>query len=251
MNIKRLLILSSVLMLAMAMTACGKDEEKAIDTGFSEQISESVYTPEVITDETTSSSTTTAATTEKTTAVSTTVKTTTAATKSDVSLSSGSGNQLMSVRKAFEQDGKIYITGVYLKEGEQIVDDEDGEVYVGVDGEELAYSGVNVEKGTGSIVRIFHADRDSASSTFSVKFVGMNLSVTDTKLAEGNDDGVQIAYDPNDPTYVAPLGESSVFRPDSTKGLIVMATIEGVVIVVISVLVASVARLMIKRRVDK
>lgn len=145
----------------------------------------------------------------------------------------------------------IDMGGVHDATTGKFVIHEDGEVYVGVDGEELAYSGVNVEKGNGSIVRIFHADRDSASSTFSVKFAGMNLSVTDTKLAEGNDGGVQIAYDPNDPTYVAPLGESSVFRPDSTKGLIVMATIEGVVIVAISVLVVSVARLMIKRRVDK
>lgn len=129
MQIKRLLAMSAVLALAVSMTACGKDEDKTTDTGFSEQISESVYTPEVITEQSTSSTATTTATTATTTAK-TTTKATTAATKSSVSLSSGSGSQLMSVRKAFEQDGKIYITGVYLKEGEQIVDDEDGEVYV-------------------------------------------------------------------------------------------------------------------------
>ena len=128
---------------------------------------------------------------------------------------------------------------------------ENGEIYAGVDGEDLAYSGVNVGKNDSSIVRIFHADRDAADSTFNVKFSGMNLSITDAKLADGGDDGVQVAYDPNDPTYVAPLGESLVFRPDSTKGLIVMATIEGVMIVVVSVLVVSVARFMVKQKAEK
>lgn len=128
---------------------------------------------------------------------------------------------------------------------------ENGEVYSGVGGEELAYSGVNVEKDAGSIVRIFHADRDAADSVFDVKFSGMNLSITSAELADNGDDGVQIAYDPSDPTYVAPLGESSVFRPDSTKGLIVMATVEGVMVVVMAVLVVSVARFMVKQKVRK
>lgn len=128
---------------------------------------------------------------------------------------------------------------------------ENGEIYAGVDDESLAYSGVTVAEGDGSIVRIYHADRDSFNSTFSVEFNGMNLSVTDTKLADSDSDGVQIAYDLSDPTYVAPLGESSVFRPDSTKGLIVMATIEGVMVVVVAVLVVSVARFVVRQRVDK
>ena len=110
---------------------------------------------------------------------------------------------------------------------------------------------MSLNKSDGSIVRIYHADRDSADSEFNVKFSGMNLSVTDAKLAKGSDDGVQVAYDPSDPTYVAPLGESSVFRPDSTKGLIVMATIEGVMIVVVSVLAVSVARFMIKQKTKR
>lgn len=128
---------------------------------------------------------------------------------------------------------------------------ENGEIYASVGDEDLAYSGVNVTKEDGSIARIYHADRDSAGSTFNVKFSGMNLSVTGAKLAENSDDGVQIAYDPSDPTYVAPLGESSVFRPDSTKGLIVMATIEGVMIVVVAVLVALAARFMVRQKVKK
>lgn len=126
---------------------------------------------------------------------------------------------------------------------------ENDEVYSGVNGEELAYSGVNAEVGNGSIVRIYHADRDSKNSTFNVEFSGMNLSVTNTELAQ--DGGVQIAYDPSDPTYVAPLGESSVFRPDSTKGLMIVATVEGVVIVLVTILMASVARFMIRQKVVK
>jgi fibro-slime domain-containing protein len=124
-----------------------------------------------------------------------------------------------------------------------------GEIYAAVDSEDFAYSGVNVAAGDGSIVRIFHADRDSDSSVFNVKVSGMNLGVKDVKLADGGDeDGVQIAYDPTDPTYVAPLGETSVVRPDSTKGLIVMATIEGVMIVVVSVLLVSVARFLTRQK---
>lgn len=132
----------------------------------------------------------------------------------------------------------------------RLVINENGEIYSEVNGEGLSYSGVTVEKGEGSIVRVFHADRDSEDSTFNVDFLGMNLSVTDTKIA-GNEEGVQIAYDPNDPTYVAPLGESVVFRPDSTKGLVVMLTIEGVMVVVVSVLVALVARFMVKQKAER
>ncbi len=145
----------------------------------------------------------------------------------------------------------IDMGGVHEATTGRLVIHENGEIYAGVDGEDLAYSGVTVNGGEGSIVRIFHADRDSEDSVFNVKFAGMNLSVTDTKLAEDGDDGIQIAYDPSDPTYVAPLGESSIFRPDSTKGLIVMATVEGVMIVAIAVLVASVARFMVKQKVRK
>ena len=129
---------------------------------------------------------------------------------------------------------------------------ENGEVYAAVEDEDLAYSGVKVESGDGSIVRIFHADRDSTESTFKVKFTGMNLTVTDVKLAEHEEgDGVQIAYDPTDPTYVAPLGESSVVRPDGTKGFIVIATVEGVMVLVFAVLAAVVIRNMVHRKSEQ
>lgn len=124
----------------------------------------------------------------------------------------------------------------------------EGEVYSAVDDEDLAYSGVKLNPGESSIVRIFHADRDSKSSVFEVKFVGMNLTITDAKLANREEDGVQIAYDPTDPSYVAPLGETSVVKPDGTKGFIAMATIEGVMVVVFAVLIAAAIRSVVRRR---
>lgn len=125
---------------------------------------------------------------------------------------------------------------------------ENGEVYAAVDGRDLAYSGIDVQGKEGSIIRIFHADRDEEESVFDVEFVGMNLGVVNTRLADGGDGGVQIAYDPNDPSYVAPLGESSVVKPDTTKGYITLATIEGVVIVVLAFFVAFSARLVLRRK---
>ena len=124
---------------------------------------------------------------------------------------------------------------------------ENGEVYSAVDNVDLAYSGINVQGGDGSVVRIFHADRNEEDSVFKIEFVGMNLGVVDTKLADGGDSGVQIAYDPNDPSYVAPLGESSVVKPDTTRGYMVLATIEGVVIVALAFLTAFSAKLLIRR----
>ena len=125
---------------------------------------------------------------------------------------------------------------------------DEGEVYTAVEGEDLAYSGIKLNAGDGSIVRIFHADRDSRDSVFEVKFAGMSLTITDAKLANREGDGVQIAYDPTDPSYVAPLGETSVVKPDGTRGFIVMATVEGVMVVVFSVLMAAAIRSVVRRK---
>lgn len=127
---------------------------------------------------------------------------------------------------------------------------ETGEIYSAVNGTDLAYSGIKVNNGEGSVVRIFHADRNEESSVFKVEFSGMNLGVVETKLADG-EDGVQIAYNPEDPSYVAPLGESSVVKPDITKGYIVLATIEGVAVVVVAFLLALSARLVVKRKYNQ
>ncbi len=112
---------------------------------------------------------------------------------------------------------------------------ENGDIYASVDGMDWAYSGVTLNKEDGSIVRVFHADRDSSDSTIDVRFSGMNLAVVDTKIADDGTDNITVAYDPSNPSYVAPLGESKVFKPNGTKGLIIMATIEGVVLIVFSI----------------
>lgn len=125
---------------------------------------------------------------------------------------------------------------------------ENGEIYVSVDGETMAYSGVNVDNNEGSIVRIYHADRDASDSVFNVRFNGMNLALMDAKLADNGEDNIQVAYDPSDPSYVAPLGESRVFKPSSTKGLIIMATIEGAVLVAFSVFTAIMIKLLMKSK---
>ena len=128
---------------------------------------------------------------------------------------------------------------------------EAGEVYASVAGEEFAYTGINLDEEGSSIVRIFHADRNADESVFKIKLSGMNLSVTDAKLANRQDDGLQIAYDPTDPTYVAPLGESSVVKPDGTRGFVIMATIEGVLVLVLSIFLAFSIRNILRNKIVK
>lgn len=124
---------------------------------------------------------------------------------------------------------------------------EDGEVYSGVQDEDLAFSGVSVPAGESAIVRIFHADRDSADSRFNMKFIGMNLATEKSEFASNDEEeGVQIAYDPSDPTYQAPLGVTSVVQPDTVKGFILIATIEGVFVVIFAVLMAVSLRFIVK-----
>ena len=125
---------------------------------------------------------------------------------------------------------------------------DDGEVYAASGDEELAYTGIRLSNGDGTMVRIFHADRDATDSVFGVKFTGMNISVVDSKLAQQNG-GVQIAYDPTDPTYEAPLGQSVAMQPDNSRGLMIMAMIDGVMIVVFAVLIVIAARIVIRRKI--
>ena len=147
-------------------------------------------------------------------------------------------------------DNKLAIDmgGIHEAVNGRFVIQDNGEVYSAVGDEELAYTGITVGAGEGQLVRIFHADRDSADSVFAVALNGMNLSIVDTKLANREDEGVQIAYDPTDPTYVAPLGESSVVKPDGTRGFIIMATIEGVMVIVFAVLMAAALRGVVRRK---
>lgn len=142
----------------------------------------------------------------------------------------------------------IDMGGIHEATPAHFVIQANGELYSGVGDEELAYTGITINKGDNSEVRIFHADRDSSDSTFDIKFAEMNLTIVEAKFANKDTEGVQIAYDPTNPSYVAPLGEVSIFRPDNTKGLIIITTIEGVLVVVLSILVSGVTRFMLKNR---
>ncbi|MCR5700285.1 MAG: hypothetical protein K6G49_02550 [Candidatus Saccharibacteria bacterium] len=127
----------------------------------------------------------------------------------------------------------------------ELMINEQGEVHAAVNNEEKAYSGTQVSGD--SIVRIFHADRNSDESVFRIRLKGMNLNVMPTQLANG-DDGVQVAYDPENPSFVKPLGESSTFRPDGTKGYVVMATVLGMTIVLASLFAAMLAHSLIRQK---
>lgn len=126
-----------------------------------------------------------------------------------------------------------------------------GEVYASSNGEELTYSGVKISrKEEGAIIRIFHADRDSSESVFNLVIRGMNLNVTESKIAsaDSGNDGVQVAYDPMNPSYVAPLGESATFKPDITNGLLILATIEGFAIVALTIMMMVVIRYLVRKK---
>ena len=127
---------------------------------------------------------------------------------------------------------------------------ENGEVYSAVGDEDLAYSGVKLEKGEGVIVRIFHADRDSAESVLRVKLSNTLINVVDTTLAEAGD-GTTVAYDPENPDYIAPLGESLTYAPDKSRvilsAVIAQASVFGALMVV-AMIVASVVWRMVRRK---
>ncbi|MBQ3465247.1 hypothetical protein IJH15_03505 [Candidatus Saccharibacteria bacterium] len=127
----------------------------------------------------------------------------------------------------------------------------DGDIYVGSPEKDFEFSGVNIGKNQNSIVRIFHADRDSVDSSFKIRFSKMDLNVMNVKLADSGEDGVQIAYDPSDLSYTAPLGESLVLQPDNTRSKIILATIEGGVILVLSVLLTSAIHFIFRARQQK
>lgn len=128
----------------------------------------------------------------------------------------------------------------------QFIINENGEVMTAVGDEDYAYSGINVRAGEGSIVRIFHADRDSKESVFGVAFSNMNLEVANSELADAS--GIQIAYDPTDSTYIKPLGRSMTVGPDNTKGYILLATIEGIALVVVAIIAVMVAHALINSK---
>ena len=113
-----------------------------------------------------------------------------------------------------------------------------GEVYTSIGGEDFAYSGVNVAKGEGELVKILHVDKDAANgSKFNLVTRGMNLTVSNTSVANKKSDKMKIAYDPMDETYAQPLGETKAFNRNNSRQLSVLVIIEGAVVVVFAVAV--------------
>ncbi|MBR3229079.1 hypothetical protein IKF67_02520 [Candidatus Saccharibacteria bacterium] len=139
----------------------------------------------------------------------------------------------------------IDMGGIHDAETGKLLISESGEVYTAIGDQEFAYSGADVSSNS-SIIRIFHADRDSSDSVFKIKFKNMSLNIIESQLAGA--DNVQIAYDPTDPTYVGPLGKTTVTKPDTTREYIVIATIEVVMLVVFAIFATFFARSIIKHR---
>ena len=106
--------------------------------------------------------------------------------------------------------------GIHSESTGRFIINENAEVYAGVGEESLAYTGVTLKKGEASVIRVFHANRDSKNSVFGVKIYGMALGVV-----ERNGETV-VNYDSMNPGYVAPLGESMTVAIDQSK-IIAMA----------------------------
>lgn len=122
---------------------------------------------------------------------------------------------------------------------------KEGEVRTGIDSEDLAYSGVTLN-GDSAIIRVFHADRDSKESVFKMHFEGMVLNMTNATLAK-NGDGVTVAYDPTDPTYVAPLGESMTFGEENrSRSMLTASIIQALTLGMLAVLFIAVVSVVLK-----
>lgn len=121
---------------------------------------------------------------------------------------------------------------------------ENGEVNTGIGDEELAYSGTTIA-GDSAIIRVFHADRDSKESVFKMHFEGIVLNMTNATLAK-NGDGVAVAYDPTDPTYVAPLGESMTFGANRSRSMLMASIIQASVFGMLAVVLIAVISVMVK-----
>lgn len=127
--------------------------------------------------------------------------------------------------------------------GKLTVSDE-GKVYASVNGEDWQMTDITLGAGELAKIWVFHADRDSDESVMAVETVGMNLALMN---------GTQIAavetLNSNDPTYMAPLGENKVFEADATRELVIIATVEGAMVLVAALLAVAVARFMVKQEV--
>ena len=129
---------------------------------------------------------------------------------------------------------------------------DSGEVYSGTNNEQLAYSGITLNKDEGVIVRVFHANRNSRESVFKILFENTLLNIADTVLAWDGDvnENATVAYNPDDPSYVAPLGRSLTTRPDKSRMILTSVTVQASIVVAL-VVVAAVVTSVILRNVRR
>lgn len=127
---------------------------------------------------------------------------------------------------------------------------DNGEVYSAVGNEELAYSGIKLEKNAGAVIRIFHANRDSGESVFKLSFSNMVFNMVDTTLARvdaKDNDGLEVAYvSPEDSEHAKPLGETSTHGPSKSRMIAASMTAQvsalAVVVVGVGVIISGVLR---------
>lgn len=124
-----------------------------------------------------------------------------------------------------------------------------GEVYTAIDNGEYKNSGVSVAKGESELVKILHVDKKVENgSSLDLTTRGMNLTINNTKTANKKKGGAEIAYNPADDSYVAPLGVTKVFNRDNSRGLSVLVIAEGVAIVAFAVFIVLGAKYIIREK---
>lgn len=124
-----------------------------------------------------------------------------------------------------------------------------GEVYVAIDSGEYKNSGVSVAKGESELVKILHADKKVENgSSLDLTTRGMNLTINNAKATNKKKGGAEIAYNPADDSYVAPLGVTKVFNRDNSRGLSVLVIAEGVAIVAFAVFIVLGAKYIIREK---
>lgn len=119
---------------------------------------------------------------------------------------------------------------------------ENGEVYVSMDGSTMADSGVNVTRDDSAIIRVFHLDKDPGRSVFNMKFAGLSPTLSVSNMKYSGDDSARVAYDPLALSTTLSSGVGKVFRASNAKNLIILATLEGAALMVFMFVTLSIMR---------
>lgn len=135
----------------------------------------------------------------------------------------------------------IDMGGVHSATTGRFVINENAEIYAAVGNQSLAYTGVNLSVGEAAVIRVYHANRDSKNSVFSVRVSSMVLNVTE-KNGEAT-----VAYDPTNPGAVAPMGESLTVGLEQSRMMDVVAAVKGMSFGLIIVCITAIIFAVVKR----